>query len=118
MIGLQNESVLDRLNLPDNFGYAILLVSLALLLAPYLRGGDFGLVKIPDFKPKVRRALVAIGPMAMIGAILVHVQFLPPGPQALTEPITINLNIKLDADIRVKLEQQAELDIKNSPEIF
>lgn len=31
--------------------------------------------------------------------------------QAPKEPITINLNIKLDADVRVKLEQQAKEDI-------
>ncbi len=34
------------------------------------------------------------------------------------EPITINLNIKLDADVRVKLEEQAQQDIKKNPEIF
>ena len=37
--------------------------------------------------------------------------------QAPKEPITINLNIKLDADVRVKLEQQAKEDIA-SKEIF
>ncbi len=31
--------------------------------------------------------------------------------QAPKEPITINLNIKLDADVRVKLEQQAKEDV-------
>lgn len=34
------------------------------------------------------------------------------------EPITINLNIKLDADVRLKLEQTADKDITNNPEIF
>ncbi len=34
------------------------------------------------------------------------------------EPITINLNIKLDAEIRVKLEEQAEEDIQENPDIF
>lgn len=34
------------------------------------------------------------------------------------EPITINLNIKLDADVRVKLEDQAREDIKANPAIF
>ncbi len=34
------------------------------------------------------------------------------------EPITINLNIKLDATVRLKLEKSAESDIKNNPEIF
>lgn len=34
------------------------------------------------------------------------------------EPITINLNIKLDADIRVKLEEEAKQDIKANPDVF
>lgn len=35
-----------------------------------------------------------------------------------TDPITINLNIKLDADVRVKLEEQASEDIAANPNIF
>ena len=38
--------------------------------------------------------------------------------EALKEPITINLNVKLDADVRVKLEEQAEQDIDDNPDIF
>ena len=38
--------------------------------------------------------------------------------QAPQEPITINLNIKLDADVRVKLEEQAAKDIAKNPGIF
>ena len=34
------------------------------------------------------------------------------------EPITINLNIKLDADVRLKLEESADKNITNNPEIF
>lgn len=35
-----------------------------------------------------------------------------------TEPITINLNIKLDAEVRVKLEEKAAKDIESNPDIF
>lgn len=35
-----------------------------------------------------------------------------------TEPITINLNIKLDADVRVKLEEQAKKDVESNPDVF
>jgi hypothetical protein len=35
-----------------------------------------------------------------------------------SEPITINLNIKLDADVRLKLEQTATNDIEQNPELF
>ena len=38
--------------------------------------------------------------------------------EAPKEPITINLNIKLDAEVRVKLEEQAEEDIAANPDIF
>ncbi len=32
--------------------------------------------------------------------------------EAPSEPITINLNIKLDADVRVQLEREAKEDVK------
>ena len=38
--------------------------------------------------------------------------------EAPREPITINLNIKLDADVRLKLEKAADTDVTNNPEIF
>jgi len=38
--------------------------------------------------------------------------------EAPKEPITINLNIKLDADVRLKLEQTAVVDIEKNPEVF
>lgn len=34
------------------------------------------------------------------------------------KPITINLNIKLDAEVRVRLEQEAKKDISSNPGIF
>ncbi|TDJ21356.1 MAG: YnbE family lipoprotein [Gammaproteobacteria bacterium] len=38
--------------------------------------------------------------------------------EAPKEPITINLNIKLEADIYVKLEEQAKKDIESNPDVF
>jgi uncharacterized protein (DUF58 family) len=38
--------------------------------------------------------------------------------EAPTEPITINLNVRLDADVRVRLEEQAREDIAENPGIF
>jgi hypothetical protein len=35
--------------------------------------------------------------------------------EAPQEPITINLNIKLDADVRVRLEEKAEEDVDTNP---
>jgi hypothetical protein len=33
--------------------------------------------------------------------------------EAPTEPITINLNIKLDADVRLRVEEKAKEDVKS-----
>ncbi len=38
--------------------------------------------------------------------------------EAPREPITINLNIKLDAEVRIKLERQAEEDVGANSDIF
>ena len=38
--------------------------------------------------------------------------------EAPKDPITINLNIKLDAEVRLKIEEQAKEDIKANPDIF
>ena len=35
--------------------------------------------------------------------------------EAPKEPITINLNIKLDADVRVRLEEAAKEDVSSNP---
>lgn len=35
--------------------------------------------------------------------------------EAPKEPITINLNIKLEADVRVRLEDQAREDVNSNP---
>lgn len=35
--------------------------------------------------------------------------------EAPEKPITINLNIKLDADVRVRLEEKAEQDVQTNP---
>ena len=38
--------------------------------------------------------------------------------EAPKEPITINLNIKIDAEVRVKLEERAKEDIEANPGVF
>ncbi len=38
--------------------------------------------------------------------------------EAPKEPITINLNIKLDADVRLKIEEHAEETIESNPDLF
>ncbi len=35
-----------------------------------------------------------------------------------TEPITINLNVKIDQEVRVKLDREVEALIADNPDIF
>ena len=60
----------------------------------------------------MRRLLMTIAVLATVGCSpVVRVE-------APREPITINLNIKLDADVRVKLEEEAKKDVAKNPDIF
>ena len=60
--------------------------------------------------------------MKLMGAMLALCAALGCSPivrvQAPQEPITINLNVKLDADVRVKLQDQAQSDVAKNREIF
>lgn len=58
------------------------------------------------------RALAALACMALLGCEpTVRVE-------APKEPITINLNIKIEAEVRVKLEEAAREDIEANPDVF
>lgn len=60
-----------------------------------------------------RTVVVALLVPAMLAACEPTVRVQPP-----SEPITINLNVKVDAEVRVKLEKQAEEDIRKNDDIF
>lgn len=64
------------------------------------------------------RGLTAGLPILVVGALLLAACQPTIKVEAPKEPITINLNIKLDADIRVKLEETAKKDIEANPDIF
>ncbi|WP_171236891.1 tudor domain-containing protein [Ruegeria sp. HKCCA6837] len=68
-------SILERANLPDGFGYVLLVFGLILTLAPWFHGRDFGIVKIPQFENDQRRKLKLIGPAILTAAILLHLPF-------------------------------------------
>jgi hypothetical protein len=71
---------------------------------------DEAIVKTPD---ALRRGALLT---TMLAAGLVTFGCTPTVKvEAPKEPITINLNIKLDADVRVKLEQQAKDDVATKP---
>lgn len=60
------------------------------------------------------------GPLVLLLLLLFATSACTPtvAVQAPKEPITINLNVKLDAEVRVKLEEQAKEDIASNPAIF
>lgn len=57
-------------------------------------------------------------PAAIVAALLLAACTPTVQMRAPEEPITINLNVKLDAEVRVKLEEQAEQDIEQNPDLF
>ena len=71
------QSSLSYLGLPEQFGVALLLLALVLLLSPYLADTDLGVIKIPEFNPIVKRRLRILGPIAMVAAVLLHVPLVP-----------------------------------------
>lgn len=72
------------------------------------------MVLISDTKTTRRTLLGAVfGSALVVAGCTPTVQVAAP-----KEPITINLNIKLDAEVRVKLEESAKQDIKSNPDLF
>ncbi len=69
-----------------------------------------------------RRCQTAIVPASLV--VIIAISFVVGACQptvrveAPEEPITINLNVNLDAEVRVKLEEQAQDDIVENEEIF
>jgi hypothetical protein len=66
----------------------------------------------------LRATRCASGGLAMCAAILLAACQPTIQVKAPAEPITINLNVKLDAEVRVKLEKQAVEDIRKNEDIF
>lgn len=66
----------------------------------------------------MRRTSVLVDTLLMSGCVILLGCTPTVKVEAPPEPITINLNIKLDADIRVKLEEDAKKDIAANPGIF
>jgi len=72
------------------------------------------MLSVSDVHRGFRRITAASALFAfMLAACEPTVRIQPP-----TEPITINLNVKVDAEVRVKLEKQAEEDIRKNDDIF
>ena len=61
----------------------------------------------------MRPQLLALAAAASLAACQPRVAL-----EAPKEPITINLNVNLTADVRVRLEEAARQDIKQNPGVF
>ena len=61
-------------------------------------------------RSSIQRYMLMIGTTAIMAACTPTVQV-----EAPKEPITINLNIKLDADVRLKVEEKAKEDVSSKP---
>ena len=55
--------------IPDSITGTIVTLCIALTLAPYAAGMDFGVIKVPTFSPAARRRLKFAGPLLLILAI-------------------------------------------------
>ncbi len=66
----------------------------------------------------LRAMRLASGALGMCAALLLAACQPTVQVKAPAEPITINLNVKLDAEVRVKLEKQAVEDIRKNEDIF
>jgi|LGOV01.1.fsa_nt_gb hypothetical protein len=108
------EGILRFIGLPDEFGYLLLVISIVLLMAPYFAGHDFGIFKIPDFKPETRKYLKIIGPLFFVLIIVLHLPIVSkPNPEdklkqllekarsstpPSSPPIQVNITFPADGD--------------------
>lgn len=78
-------SIADLLGLPETVQTTLLLLALALALAPFLSGLKIGGVEIPKLDPRRRRILRIAGPASVVVAIalVVPVPALRPSPASL-----------------------------------
>lgn len=63
-------------------------------------------------RERARRAVLALASLGVLPAAGCTPTVEVKAPE---QPITINLNIKLDADVRVRLEEEAKQDVKTKP---
>ncbi len=68
---------------------------------------------VTDSPSPLRRAFAVLGAVALLaGAAACTPKVAVEAPK---EPITINLNIKLDAEVRLRVEEKAEKDVEDEP---
>ena len=65
-------------------------------------------------RPALRHGVTALGLLGLV----VAVPACTVAVKAPTEPITINLNVKIDQEIRVRLDSEVEDLIASNPDLF
>lgn len=68
-------STMQLLGLPSEYGVTLLILCTILAVAPFLDESDYGILKIPAFKPELKRRLKFIGPTTLLFAVLLHLPF-------------------------------------------
>ena len=71
------QSTYAKLGLPGAFGEAVLILTLVLLLAPYLAGADLGIFKIPELSVPAQHFLRYLGPVLFCAAVLLYYPIWP-----------------------------------------
>ncbi|WP_197026974.1 class I SAM-dependent methyltransferase [Methylomonas sp. 11b] len=56
----------QRIGIPDNVINTFLVITVVLLLAPYVGGLDFGIFKVPSFPPEIEKSLRWIAPVLFV----------------------------------------------------
>jgi hypothetical protein len=70
-----NKSIIDFLNIPSDFGNTLLIIGLILALSPYLGGLDFGVFKIPELPPPIRKRFKILGPIIFLAIFILYIPY-------------------------------------------
>ncbi len=79
------------------------------------RGAQTGEVRLDRRSDVRRRRSIARAAGVLAAAAFVAASLTSSSVEPPKEPITINLNIKLDADVRLRVEEQAKQDVAKEP---
>lgn len=83
------QSVFERLGLPTGFGTVLLVISLVVLLSPYLSGQRLGNIEIPRFSLKTQGTLKILGPMIFLLCIALFIPLLGKAPLESSYPTLV-----------------------------
>lgn len=116
------KSIITLLGIPEAFGSVLLSLTLILALAPYLAGADFGIFKIPDLNTQSKQTLKWLGPVFVLGSILLFVPLLDPKANFSIVRPNNNDELPLGEDLSWMLEGKFPItdenqDTKGTPNI-